>query len=63
MSKNNPISYNFHPLREEPYNELHIRPFFPLASPQQIPHLAACCNNHDELLQPYDLLCDLCRRL
>ncbi len=62
MSRNNPIEYNLHPLREELYNELHIRPFYPLASPQQVTHLAACCSNREELLQSYELLCQLCRR-
>lgn len=54
--------YQFHPLREALYNELHIRPFYTLESPQLMTHLAACCERQDELQQAFDLLCDLCRR-
>lgn len=54
--------YQFHPLRESLYNELHIRPFYTLQSPQLMTHLAACCERQDELEQAFELLCDLCRR-
>ncbi len=56
------IDYQFHPLRETLYNELHIRPFYTLEPPQQMTHLAACCTRQDELEEAFELLCDLCRR-
>ncbi len=62
MARNKPIEYTLHPLRDELYNELHIRPFYALTSPQQVTHIAGCCKNRDELLQSYELLCELCRR-
>ncbi len=62
MARNRPIEYTLHPLREELYNELHIRPFYLLSSPQQVTHVAGSCNNREELLKSYELLCDLCRR-
>ena len=62
MAKKKPIEFTLHPLREELYNELHIRPFYALDSPQQVTHIASCCKNREELLQSYELLCELCRR-
>ncbi len=62
MAKKKPIEYSLHPLREELYNELHIRPFYLLSSPQQVTHIAGCCKNREELEQSYELLCELCRR-
>ncbi len=62
MAKCSRIEYQLHPLREALYNELHIRPFHPLESPQQITHLSACCVDPKELEKSYDLLCDLCKR-
>lgn len=62
MAKCSRIEYQLHPLRETLYNELHIRPFHKIESPQQITHLVSCCADHDELAQSFDLLCDLCRR-
>ena len=62
MPATSSIEYNFHPLRDALYNELHVRPFYALGSPQQITHLAACCHNNEELQQSYQLLCNLCRR-
>lgn len=56
------VEYPFHPLREALYNELHIRPFYTLETPQLMTHLAACCDRQDELEQALDLLRDLCRR-
>ncbi len=56
------IEYHFHPQREALYNELHIRPFYTLESPQLMTHLAACCERQEGLDQAFDLLCDLCRR-
>ena len=40
MAKCSRIEYQLHPLRDALYNELHIRPFYSLESPQQITHLA-----------------------
>lgn len=37
------ISYSLHPEREALYNELHVRPFYALETPQQITHLTAHC--------------------
>jgi uncharacterized membrane-anchored protein len=62
MAKNSPPEYQLHPLRETLYNELHIRPFQNVKTPQQITHLVACCANREELTQSFELLCDLCRR-
>jgi len=62
MAKCSRIEYQLHPLRDSLYNELHIRPFHSLESPQQVTHLAACCSNPEELAKSYDLLCDLCKR-
>ena len=53
--------YRQHPQRDALYNELHLRPFHPLSSPQQISHLAACAQP-DELNQAYHHLCKLCQR-
>ncbi|MCF6265540.1 MAG: DUF3422 domain-containing protein [Desulfuromusa sp.] len=61
MAKYSRIEYQLHPLRDALYNELHIRPFHSLKSPQQVTHLAACCSS-EELERGYDLLCDLCKR-
>ena len=62
MSKCSRIEYQLHPLRDILYNELHIRPFHSLESPQQVTHLAACCNSPEELEKSHDLLCELCKR-
>ncbi|RLB63471.1 MAG: DUF3422 domain-containing protein [Deltaproteobacteria bacterium] len=61
MSQNSRIEYTLHPLRDTLYNELHIRPFYPLESPQQITHLASLCTRQ-ELEKSYQLICDLCKR-
>ena len=62
MAKCSRIEYQLHPLRDTLYNELHIRPFHSLESPQQITHLAACCANPEELDKSYKLLCELYKR-
>ena len=62
MNQRTPLAYAVHPLREVLYNELHIRPFHTLETPQQITHLAACCSGSQELNRSYELLCELCRR-
>ncbi|MDA3903022.1 MAG: DUF3422 domain-containing protein [Desulfuromusa sp.] len=62
MAKCSRIEYRLHPLRDTLYNELHIRPFHSLESPQQITHLAACCTSPEDLKKSYDLLCELCKR-
>ena len=62
MSKCSRIEYQLHPLRDNLYNELHIRPFHSLKSPQQVTHLAAICTGSEELEKSYHLLCDLCQR-
>lgn len=61
MSGAREAEYQLHPQREALYNELHIRPFHPLSSPQQISHLAACAQG-EELAISHQLICDLCRR-
>lgn len=53
--------YRQHPQRDALYNELHVRPFHPIASPQQISHLAACAQP-DELNRAYRHICELCQR-
>lgn len=62
MAKCSRIEYQLHPLRETLYNELHIRPFHKVETPQQITHLVSCCADHEALNQSFTLLCDLCRR-
>lgn len=62
MAKCSSIEYKLHPLRETLYNELHIRPFHKVETPQQITHLVACCDDHAELNRSFDMLCELCRR-
>ncbi len=62
MGKCSRIEYNLHPQRDALYNELHLRPFYELESPQQITHIAACCSDPTELEQAHQLLCDLCNR-
>ncbi|WP_303720531.1 DUF3422 family protein [Malonomonas rubra] len=61
MSGAKTVEYQFHPQREALYNELHIRPFHPLSTPQQISHLAACAQRH-ELTTSYQRICELCQR-
>lgn len=55
------INCQLHPQREALYNELHIRPFHNLGTPQQVTHLAALAQGA-ELAKAFDALCDLCRR-
>ncbi len=62
MSQCGGIEYQLHPLREALYNELHIRPFHALESPQQVTHLAACCSNPQALEKSHNLITELCRR-
>lgn len=62
MAKCSPIEYNLHPLRDTLYNELHIRPFHKVDTPQQITHLVSCCEDHNELDRALELLCELCTR-
>jgi len=50
-----------HPLREALYDELHIRPFHNIETPQQITHLTACAQPADQDAV-FELLCELCRR-
>jgi len=53
--------YKLHPQRDALYNELHIRPFHPLSSPQQITHLAACAQR-EQLALVHQQICELCTR-
>ena len=62
MASYNGISYSLHPQREALYNELHVRPFYPLGTPQQITHLTAHCEQPQELSGAHDMMCQLCRR-
>ncbi len=62
MAKYRCIEYRLHPLREAIYNELHIRPFHALETPQKLTHLVACCAEREELTKSFELLCELCRR-
>ncbi len=61
MSKNKMTEYTLHPLRDTLYNELHVRPFYPLESPQQVTYLAAI-STPDALKKAFSLLCRLCKR-
>ena len=61
MSNNSSAVYTLHPMRDTLYNELHVRPFYPLESPQKITHLAAI-STPEELKEAFSLLCQLCKR-
>ena len=61
MSGARTAEYRQHPQRDALYNELHVRPFHPISSPQQITHLAACAQA-DELDLAYQQICELCQR-
>ena len=50
-----------HPLRAALYNELHIRPFHIIATPQQISYLAFRARKQEQD-QAFELLGELCRR-
>ena len=50
-----------HPLRTALYDELHIRPFHIVSTPQQISYLAFRAQKQDQE-QAFELLCELCRR-
>ena len=62
MGTCNRIEYQLHPLRDMLYNELHLRPFYPIESPQQVTHIASSCAEPTELEESYSLLCNLCKR-
>lgn len=61
MSESREPTYRIHPLRDALYNELHIRPFHNIGSPQRITHLAACADR-SQLQRSHELICELCRR-
>ncbi|HEY5674452.1 MAG TPA: DUF3422 domain-containing protein [Malonomonas sp.] len=61
MPTSREIKYQLHPLRDALYNELHIRPFNDLGTPQLVTHMAAIAQQ-PELAKSFDLICDLCRR-
>ena len=61
MPTSREIEYQLHPQRDALYNELHIRPFHNLSTPQQITHLAANAQL-PELAKSFELICELCRR-
>ena len=50
-----------HPLRTALYDELHVRPFHIVSTPQQISHLAFRAQKKDQE-RALELLCELCRR-
>ena len=55
------LPFSSHPQRDQLYDELHARPFHPIATPQQISHLAFTATPQ-ELNESYVLICELCRR-
>ena len=55
------FGYQIHPLRDAIYDELHMRPFYNLATPQQVTHLVACADAQEQE-QAFELVCQLCRR-
>jgi uncharacterized membrane-anchored protein len=61
MTKTTRLPYKVHPLRETIYNELHIRPFHVVSSPQQITHLVSRAQKQEQE-QAFDHLCELCTR-
>lgn len=50
-----------HPLRAALYDELHVRPFHVVSTPQQISHLAVRAQKQEQDAA-FELLCELCRR-
>jgi len=50
-----------HPLRAVLYDELHIRPFHIITTPQMVSHLAFRARK-EEQDKAFELLCELCRR-
>ena len=50
-----------HPLRTALYDELHVRPFHIVSTPQQISHLAFHAQRQEQE-KAFELLCDLCHR-
>lgn len=62
MNPNIETSIPIHPLRSALYDELHIRPFHKIASPQLVSHLVSCCDHHSELEASSELISELCRR-
>jgi uncharacterized membrane-anchored protein len=55
------LPFSSHPLREQLYDELHARPFYPVATPRQITHLAFK-STPAELDEAFALFGGLCRR-
>lgn len=55
------LPFSSHPLREQLYDELHARPFHPVATPQQISHIAFKATPK-ELDEACALIRELCRR-
>jgi len=60
MNKFSHMNCKSHPLRTTLYDELHIRPFHILTTPQQISHLAFRFQKQDHG-QAFEQLCELCQ--
>ncbi|PLX93934.1 MAG: DUF3422 domain-containing protein [Desulfuromonas sp.] len=61
MAVTTDTALRFHPLRETLYNELHARPFFAVATPQQYSYLAISAHSQEQD-QAFELLCQLCQQ-
>lgn len=55
------LPFSTHPLRDQLYDELHARPFLPVATPQRISHLAFTATPKEQD-DAFRLICELCRR-
>lgn len=55
------INIKSHPLRTALYDELHVRPFHVVSTPQKISHLAIKASKQEQE-QALELLCELCRQ-
>ena len=55
------IEIKSHPLRTALYDELHVRPFHVIATPQKISHLSIKAQKQEQE-QAFELLCELCRQ-
>jgi uncharacterized membrane-anchored protein len=55
------IDIKSHPLRAALYDELHIRPFHIVSTPQKISYLAIKAQKQEQE-QAFELLCELCRQ-
>lgn len=61
MTATTETEIRFHPLRATLYDELHTRPFFAVATPQQYSYLAISAHPQEQDLA-FEQICQLCRQ-